>query len=177
VSSALLACYLQGALSAAASSPQGIKSAMESINRFFGDRAGSGKYATIFYGILDRQGRFTYINAGHCAPIVLSTGGAIQRIAATSMPVGLLPSAEFATGERQLAAGDKVVIFSDGVTEAESPSEEFYGFARLHRAVRSHAKSSSEQLHDAILEDVRTFTQDMPQADDITVVVFEYVPA
>jgi sigma-B regulation protein RsbU (phosphoserine phosphatase) len=88
--------------------------------------------------------------------------------------VGLIPGAIYPAVETTIGPGDKVVIYSDGVSEARGPRNKFYGVDRLLKVVRSMAKASCEELHDAILEDVRTFTQDTPQADDITLVVLEY---
>lgn len=176
VSSALLACYLQGALSAATASLAGIEPAMDMINRFLGERAEAGKYATIFYCMMDSEGKLKYINAGHCAPIVVSSEGKLDSLDTTGVPVGLLPWATFPAAEWQLNAGDKIVIYSDGVSEAHGYSSEFFGTARLRAVIRKHVSASCEQLHEAILEEVRTFTQGAPQADDVTLVVLEYAP-
>jgi len=176
VSSALLACYLQGALSAATNNVATIEQSMEMINRFLGERAEAGKYATIFYGVMDREGRLRYINAGHCAPILVSRDGTMDSLDTTAVPVGLLPWATFPAEERTLKPGDKVVIYSDGVSEAHGYTGEFYGVDRIRKVVQALAESSCEPLLDAILEDVRAFTQGAPQADDVTLVVVEYVP-
>ena len=92
------------------------------------------------------------------------------------MPVGLIPGASFPAAETTVAPGDKVVIYSDGVSEARGPANKFYGIDRLLHVVKWMAKAPCEQMHDAILDDLRAFTQDTPQADDITLVVLEYRP-
>ncbi|MBI3472509.1 MAG: SpoIIE family protein phosphatase [Candidatus Solibacter usitatus] len=176
VSSALLACYLQGALSAATSNASSIEASMELINRFLGERAEAGKYATIFYCILEATGRLRYINAGHCAPFVVHLDSSMDSLDTTGVPVGLLPWATFPAEECTLAPGDKIVIYSDGVSEAHGPSGEFYGTDRLRDAIRANVAASCEELQFAILDDVRTFTQGAPQADDVTLVILEYVP-
>jgi sigma-B regulation protein RsbU (phosphoserine phosphatase) len=169
-----VACYLQGALSAAAHSANTIEQSMSLINRFLGERAEAEKYATVFHGTLLRDGRLRYVNAGHCAPLVVSPDGRIQTLESTGMPLGLVPGASFPAVETAIAPGDKVVIYSDGVSEARGPGGKFYGVDRLLHVVKLMAKSTNEQLHDAILDDVRAFTEDTPQADDITLVVLEY---
>jgi phosphoserine phosphatase RsbU/P len=174
VSSALLACYLQGALSAASQSAHTISQTMELINRFLGERAEAGKYATVFHCTLEGDGRLRYVNAGHCAPLVVSPDGRIRPLETTGVPLGLLPGANFPLAETTLEPGDKLVIYSDGVTEAWGEGSEFYGADRLWRVIAANAAGSWEQMHDAILEDVRAFTQDTPQADDVTLVVLEY---
>jgi sigma-B regulation protein RsbU (phosphoserine phosphatase) len=174
VSSALVACYLQGALSAAAHNANTIEQSMALINRFLGERAEAEKYATVFHSTLQRDGRLRYVNAGHCAPLVVSPDGRIQTLESTGMPLGLVPGASFPVVETAITPGDKVVIYSDGVSEARGPGGKFYGVDRLLHVVKLMAKSTNEQLHDAILDDVRAFTEDTPQADDITLVVLEY---
>ena len=176
VSSALLACYLQGALSAASHSAHTIQQTFELINRFLGERAEAEKYATVFHSTLERGGRLRYVNAGHCAPLVVSAEGALLTLETTGPPLGLIPGSQFPVTETALAPGDKVVVYSDGVSEARGPDGDFYGVQRLRRVVKANAACNWEQLHDAILDDVRAFTQDTPQADDITLVVLEYRP-
>jgi serine phosphatase RsbU (regulator of sigma subunit) len=174
VSSALLACYLQGALSAASHSAYTIERTMELINRFLGERAEAGKYATVFHCTLEELGQLRYVNAGHCAPLVVSPDGVMRTLDATGMPLGLVPGASFSVMETQLAFGDKIVIYSDGVTEARGPNAEFYGADRLLRAVTLNADATCEKMYRAILDDLRVFTQNTPQADDVTLVVIEY---
>jgi len=174
VSSALVACYLQGALSAASYSANTIEQSMALINRFLGERAEAEKYATVFHSTLERDGRLRYVNAGHCAPLVVSLDGTTRALETTGMPVGLIPGATFPAVETTIAPGDKVVIYSDGVSEARGPGNKFYGVDRLLRVVKLNATATCEQMHDAILDDLRAFTQDTPQADDITLVVLEY---
>ena len=174
VSSALLACYLQGALSAASYSAHTIQQTMELINRFLGERAEAEKYATVFHGTLQRDGRLRYVNAGHCAPLVVSPDGSIGTLETTGVPLGLIPGVSFPAEETLLVPGQKVVVYSDGVSEARGPANDFYGVERLWEVIGLNAAAPCEQLHDAILDDVRVFTQDTPQADDITLVVLEY---
>ena len=147
---------------------------MELINRFLGERAEAEKYATVFHGTLQRDGRFRYVNAGHCAPLVVSPDGEMRFLQTTSVPLGLIPGATFPAADTALASGDKAVIYSDGVTEARGLEGEFYNVDRLRRVIDRNSERNCEYMHDAILDDVRAFTQDTPQADDITLVVLEY---
>src|SRR5205823_962191 len=102
VSSALLACYLQGALSAASHSAQTIGQSMELINRFLEERTESGKYVTVFHGTLEADGRLRYVNAGHCAPLVVSRSGRMRTLETTSVPLGLISGANFPAAEDAL---------------------------------------------------------------------------
>ena len=86
-----------------------------------------------------------------------------------------MEGASFAMAERHLAPGDKLVIYTDGVTEAEDSSGVFFGKQRLWELVEAHAGESCAQVHDAIQSAVAAFTEGAPQWDDITLVVLEYV--
>jgi sigma-B regulation protein RsbU (phosphoserine phosphatase) len=74
----------------------------------------------------------------------------------------------------QLSPGDRVVIYSDGVSEAQNQTSEFFGKKRLKEILTKHATESCRAIHDAIQEGVAAFTEGAPQSDDITVVVLEY---
>ena len=176
VSSALLASLLQGAFLTASDEADQMVKQVQRISRFLNERTDGGKYATIFYCLLDRGGRLNYINAGQCAPILLSHDGKYEYLEATSMPVGLLPQADFVMEQRQLAPGDRLVLYTDGVTEAQNVRNEFFGGKRLRELAASHASDSGATLHQAILGAVNTFVDSAPQADDITLVVIEYQP-
>ncbi len=176
VSSALLASLLQGVFLDVSESTALMQEKMERVNRFLSERTEGGKYATIFYGLLDKLGRLRYINAGHCAPIIVPPEDPLSYLETTAMPVGLMAEAAFEVGENRLASGDKVVIYSDGVTEAQSPSGEFFGRRRLRESILACRKDSCQALHDAIQDAVRVFTEGAPQSDDVTLVVLEYWP-
>src|SRR5439155_18775918 len=110
---------------------KGLGQRMERLNRFLIDRTGGEKYATVFYSLLHESGRLSYVNAAHCPPLVVRAGGALEALQATSVPVGLMENAEFPVAETQLAAADKIVIYTDGVTEAQSAEGNFFGRKRL----------------------------------------------
>ena len=174
VSSALLASLLEGALIAATDRPEALSRRMEGLNHFLIDRTGGEKYATIFYCLLDATGKLSYVNAAHCPPLVVGRASEQATLEATGMPVGLIATAQFDAAAWQLSPGDKVVIYTDGVTEAQNPREEFFGKQRLREIVAAHAGQSCATLHDAIQQSVAAFTEGAPQSDDITLVVLEF---
>jgi phosphoserine phosphatase RsbU/P len=165
---------MQGALIAASDRPEALGHQLDRLNRFLYDRTGGEKYATVFFCLLDINGRISYVNAAHCPPIVVRTTGELQTLPATSVPVGMLEVAEFPVADQLLAPGDKVVIYSDGVTEAQNRQSEFFEKRRLREIVAAHAADSCPAIHDAIQEGVAAFTEGAPQADDITVLVLEF---
>lgn len=174
VSSALLASLLQGAFLAVGHGDIALHKRLERINVFLNERTSGEKYATIFYCLLEREGLLRYVNAGHCPPLIVRQGGGIESIDATGMPVGLIDSAEFAVSEITLLSGDKIVIYSDGVTEAQNLKGEFFGRHRLRQTISEHQTDSCPVLLEAIGSAVAAFTESAPQADDITLVVMEY---
>jgi sigma-B regulation protein RsbU (phosphoserine phosphatase) len=90
------------------------------------------------------------------------------------MPVGLMEKAEFGVAEEWLAPGDKIVIYTDGVTEAQNAAGEFFGKKRLREVVTARAGDSCQGVHEAIQAAVTAFTEGAPQSDDITLVVLEF---
>jgi len=144
------------------------------LNRFLLGRTGGEKYATVFYCLLDLDGRLSYVNAAQCPPLIVRENAAPLELATTGMPVGLMDPATFELAEFQLCDRDKVVMYSDGVTEAANTAGEFFGKKRLRAILAEHRDSSCTELHDAIQSAVSAFTEDAAQSDDITVVVLEY---
>ena len=174
VSSALLASLLQGALITATGVPEALARRVARLNQFLLDRTGGEKYATLFYSLLHDDGVFSYVNAAQCPPMVVRANGERIELEATGMPVGLMEGAEFTVDSLHLAPGDHVVIYSDGVTEAQNQAREFFGKKRLRDILNAHAGESCSAIHDAIQEGVAAFTEGAPQSDDITVVVLEF---
>jgi phosphoserine phosphatase RsbU/P len=174
VSSALLASLLQGALIAATDVPRSMTHRMERLSRFLLDRTGGEKYATVFYGLLFRDGRLIYINAAHPPPLVLRADGGRVDLDATGVPVGLVDGAEFPAMEQRLAPGDKVVIYSDGVTDAQDAEGRFFGKKRLREIAAANAGAGCAAIHGAIQDAVTAFTEGATQSDDITLLVLEF---
>jgi serine phosphatase RsbU (regulator of sigma subunit) len=174
VSSALLASLLQGAFLAVSHGDTALHKRLERINAFLNERTAGEKYATVFYCLLERGGRLHYVNAGHCPPLIVRQAGGIESLAATGMPLGLVESAEFGVGETVLASGDKILIYTDGVTEAQNLQGEFFGRQKLRQAVVEHHADGCQELHEAVGNAVAAFTESAPQADDITLVAIEY---
>ena len=172
--SALLAALLQGALIASTESPSELGRRMEGINRFLIERTAGEKYATVFYCLLHRDGLLSYVNAAHCPPLVVGRGGAQVDLDATGMPVGLVETAEYAVEEVRLNPADKLVVYTDGVTEAQNAAGEFFGKKRLQETVAAHSPEPCQAVHDSIQQAVSAFTEGAEQSDDITLLVLEY---
>jgi sigma-B regulation protein RsbU (phosphoserine phosphatase) len=98
-----------------------------------------GRFATFFYGVLDTTSReLRYASAGHCPPLVGRAAGGVERLAEGGVVLGLLPDAIYGQGTVALASGDRLVLYTDGLTEAEDPAGEQLGEARLTELVAEH---------------------------------------
>jgi sigma-B regulation protein RsbU (phosphoserine phosphatase) len=170
---ALLTTMLQGALSAMTlgTDPATV---FNHVNKFLCSHAEIGRYATMFFGILDRSGHLEFINAGHPSPILLRRGVAEEAFAEGGFPVGLVPEAEYTAVCLKLEPGDTMVLFSDGVTEAMDPAEELYGVPRLRELLNGRLECPLEDLQKCVLESVETFTRGASQADDLTLLIVRY---
>jgi sigma-B regulation protein RsbU (phosphoserine phosphatase) len=144
------------------------------VNRFLCDHAEVGRYATMFFGILEDTGKLEYINAGHPSPILLRKETTEEAFTEGSFPVGLVPEAEFTTACLQLEPDDTLVLFSDGVTEAMDPEEELYGVARLRAVLQGKTELPLDEIQKTVLESVENFARGARQADDLTILVVRY---
>ncbi len=173
ISAALLMASLQGALRGHASlSEEGPAQAAHDINAQLHARTEVHRFATFFWAVFDEASRrLTYVNAGHNAPMLLRrAGGPIERLRSGGPPLGVFPDTKYVQGASALAAGDTLLIFSDGITEAPGPGGEEFGEARLETVLRDRAPSSAAATCDAILAAVAEFQEGVPQEDDMTVV-------
>jgi sigma-B regulation protein RsbU (phosphoserine phosphatase) len=132
------------------------------------------KFATAFYGILDTQ-RHTlkFSNAGHDSPYVLHMQKAVTRLQTGGVPLGMLEDFPYEEEEVQMHAGDLLVVYSDGVTEAWNPDEVEFGEQQLAEVLQQHRDKAASDLVDSIIAAVKSHTGSAPQADDITLVVLK----
>jgi serine phosphatase RsbU (regulator of sigma subunit) len=171
---ALLTQLLQGALSALTLGTDPVR-VFNHLNRFLCNHAEVGRYATMFFGILDEQGSLDYINAGHPSPILIRRNGCPEEaFTEGSFPVGLVPEAEYSTACVKLDPGDTLVLFSDGVTEAMDPQEELFGVPRLKQFLIGHNETPLDELQKLLLESVENFARGASQADDLTLLLVRY---
>jgi serine phosphatase RsbU (regulator of sigma subunit) len=176
VSSALVASLLQGAFLAIAGNPESLRHTLARLNAFFLERTEGRKHATLFCAVIERDGRMRYVNAGHCAPILVTLHDAPETLPATAPPVGLLEGVTFDSHERTLHPGDRLVLFTDGVTEAQNARGDFFGAASLTALIASLSDRPCGMLHQAVLEGIDAFTGGVEQADDLTLAVLEFRP-
>ncbi len=176
VSAALLTSLLQGAFFATAGQQAELSEIMGRINRYVCERSQLRNYATVFYTTLERDGQARWINAGHCPPLVVRASGKVDLLNATACPVGLFPASVFGQDKVKLGTGDKLVIYTDGVSEAENAAGQQFGEDRLLELVEKHSAAPAAEMHRLIIDAVGAFTAGAAQNDDVTLVVLEYRP-
>src|SRR3984957_15691129 len=170
---ALLTTMLQGALSGMTLGTDPAR-VFNHVNRFLCSHSEVGRYATMFFGILDQDGEMDYINAGHPSPFLIRHGVAEEPFTEGSYPVGLVQEAEYVTARVKLEPGDTLILFSDGVTEAMDPGEELYGVPRLREVLTGQSDCALDKLQKSILESVENFSKGAHQADDLTLLIVRY---
>jgi serine phosphatase RsbU (regulator of sigma subunit) len=140
---------------------------------FIGD-TGSDTFVTVFYALLDANGkRFTFINAGHNPPLLLHPGGSYEEFAPTGPVVGLVEDPGYTEQQVTLRQGDLLVLYTDGITEAINGSEEMFGDERFRAIILSSAGLPAAGIADAIQQEVARFCGNVPQYDDMTLLVLK----
>lgn len=145
---------------------------MTNINRQICQSTESNRFATLFLAIYeDRTRRLHYTNAGHNAPILVRANGTVERLSTGGMMVGAFDWATYEEAYATLLAGDLLLIFSDGISEAESEAGEEYGEERLVKFAIEHRTLSAEQLRNAIFEEIDVWSGTLERGDDQTLVI------
>jgi serine phosphatase RsbU (regulator of sigma subunit) len=170
---ALLTTMLQGALCGITIGADPAK-VFSAINHLLCEHSEVGRYATMFIGLLSRDGTFEYIKAGHPSPLLLRKGVVSELYTGGSFPVGLIPEAEFTSSHLKLEPEDTLVLFSDGVTEAEDLEHTPFEVSGLSEAISGLKDVPVDELQKALLESVTNFTRGGSQSDDITLLVVRY---
>jgi phosphoserine phosphatase RsbU/P len=173
---ALVTALLQGTFSALTLGQEPGR-VITHINYFLCSRPDVGRPATLFFGILDVDGKLEYANAGHPLPLLVR-GNRVQGVfPAESCPLGMFEEEKFKTSFSTLEPGDTLVLFTDGITDAVSPELVRFGNERLEHVVKQNTGATLEDLQAAILAAVGDFTRGAPQADDITLLLLRFLGA
>ncbi len=169
---ALLMSSLHAAVHAQASSHDSLVETISAVNRYLADNIPPNRFVTLFYAELDpASGALSFLNAGHNPPLIVHAAGTVEQLASGGLPLGIKRDAEYREGRTQLQMGDVLVIYSDGVTEAASPSGEEFGPTRLYEVVSRNIDASAAGVRDRIESALTKFSQGTEAADDITLVI------
>ena len=169
---ALLMSSLHAAIHAQAVAKSSLAETITSVNKYLSENTPANRFVTLFLAELDlTSGKLNYINAGHNPPLIARMDGQVQQLDSGGFPLGIIPMAEYEIGEMQLQPGESLVIYSDGVSEANNLKGDEFGMERLEEVIKQNIKSSASGLRDKIESALSAFTQTAPANDDITIVI------
>lgn len=169
----LLMSNLQASLRALINVEPNLDSMVARINNILYQNTSADKYITFFVGILDPDKRtFTYCNAGHNPPLKFSQNGNVTELEEGGLIIGMMGEANYEIGKVVLDEGDIIVMYTDGITEAENEKDEEYGEESLKNHVKRNLKSSPEELINSIVEEVESHAVDLSAQDDVTLLIF-----
>jgi phosphoserine phosphatase RsbU/P len=167
VSAAIMASTLQGMIYSHLTAGMSLLEVVTAVNRFFSEKMGGDRYATLLLVRLRRDGELEYVNCGHVPPLLVCAGEVI-RPTHGNVPVGLLADATFESSTCQMKSGDRFILVTDGVTEAENSMGDFFDDSRLEAA------ASKSPTLEGIFSAVTEFCAGNPLSDDCTVVELCY---
>ena len=169
---ALLMSSLHAAVHAQFDIHDSLTDTISAVNRYLVESIPANRFVTLFYAELNpKTGVLRFLNAGHNPPLVVRASGTMEQLAAGGLPLGIMSEADFREGRTALNPGDVLVIYSDGVSEAVSPTGEEFGPTRLYEVVSRNLDASAAGIRDRIESALTKFSQGTPAGDDITMVI------
>jgi serine phosphatase RsbU (regulator of sigma subunit) len=169
---ALLMSSLHAAIHAQAAAKSSLAETVSSVNRYLAENTPTNRFVTLFLAELDPMtGNLRYINAGHNPPLLAQSDGQCRQLASGGFPLGILPMAEYEVGETLLKNGEVLVVYSDGVSEANNLKGDEFGINRLEEVLKRNLKASASGIRDRVESALSSFTQTAPANDDITLVI------
>ncbi len=137
----------------------------------------SDLFVTVFLAILDPDsGTLSYANAGHNPPLLLRASGRVELLGQTGIPLGMFPGEPWQRSRRQMAVGDVLLLYTDGVTEAQRRDRQMFGRKRLLQAAETRRGRRAEAIEEGLMADLERFMRDSPQYDDIALMVVKRAP-
>jgi phosphoserine phosphatase RsbU/P len=171
VSAALLMANVQASVRAFATESTSPASLCSRVNSVLCASISTGKFVTFFYGVLDAErGSFEYTNAGHPPPILLRAAGDVQELTNGGAVLGVFPEWQYRDSQLQFHPGDRLLLFTDGITEAAQAGGEEFGEQRLIEAAAKSGEKSTAELKASLLKEVKQFCSFQLQ-DDATLIV------
>jgi sigma-B regulation protein RsbU (phosphoserine phosphatase) len=168
---ALLMSNLQAAVRAFAQEAVSPASINNSVNRLLCRNMASGRFATFCYARIEPAARrIVYSNAGHNPPLLIRASGAVEKLSEGGMVLGVFPENQYDQAETALTPGDRLLFYTDGITETRNPAGDEYGEDRLAEAALAVRTSTADTIKDAVLADVNGFNEGKYE-DDATLIV------
>lgn len=171
---ALLSSMVLGALSMEFRSRPHPQEVLQQVNQLLHEKSLPFQFVTLFLFLLGPDGRGRFISAGHNpAYLFRKATGKVETLLPDAFALGMFGTACYQSRPLHLGQGDLLVVYSDGLTDAEDPQEEMFGEERLLELIRRNAPAGSQAVEQSFLKAIEDFTQGMPQTDDITFVLVE----
>ena len=154
-----------------------MRAVMRKVNSLLHESTERDKFVTLFYGVLDWKNRsLSFSNAGHNPPLLLRAGGGLEYLLEGGVALGVLPDARYEERPLALRPGDVLVLYTDGISEAESPTGEQFGTGRLETCVQRHADRSANEILKGVVDEVTAWAGERGPTDDLTLVVLKAKP-
>jgi sigma-B regulation protein RsbU (phosphoserine phosphatase) len=148
---------------------------LQEVNRLLLRDTSTERFVTLFYGLLDaKRGTLRYANAVHNPPFLLHREGKLQSLRQADLVVGALAEVRYQTREVPLVPGDRLFLYTDGISEAMNPAQQQFAEERLQQVLGESRNEGPEALIDRVVAAVRQFTANAPQADDLTALAALY---
>jgi len=178
IPAALLMATFQASLKTLSSTPCSLAELVDAMNRYAcGNSQGGLRFTTAFLGEYDPATRsMSYINAGHNNPLLRRASGAVERLSIGGLPLGIRQEAAYETGALTLGEGDWLIIFTDGLVEAQNQVAEEYGEQRLLAVLEAGVSLPPDQMLQRVIAQVNQFVGTTPQHDDITCMLIKAGP-
>jgi phosphoserine phosphatase RsbU/P len=177
IAAALLMANVQAAVKAFAAESVPPSEICAQLNRVLCSNLAPDKFVTFFYCVIDTAARtLRYSNAGHCFPLLHRTRGQVEVLGEGGIVLGIFPDAKYFDVAVRLDPGNKVLLFTDGITEATSPSGEEYGEARLRQGLDGDSGSQTTTMHRQLMQEVSDFCRGN-FADDATLMLISFLPS
>jgi Stage II sporulation protein E (SpoIIE) len=178
IAAALMMSNVQATVRALSSSSLPPAALVTTLNRLLHQRLRTPSFVTMFFGVLEiASGRFTFVNAGHNPPILSREEGTLVSLPSTGPVAGIFAEATYEAVTIELRDCDRLVIYSDGVTEYENRAGEEFSEARLRQVLTRAAGQTAEETCRAVIESLHAFGGDRPYDDDVTMLVVSRPPA
>ena len=169
---ALLMSSLHAAIHGQVAAKTPLDQTVISVNEYLAENTPANRFVTLFVAELDPgSGSLRFINAGHNPPLVGRADGTVDQLASGGLPLGIMPFSEYEVGQAQLRSGDVLVIYSDGVTEANNLNEDEFGIDRLTEVLKANIDRTASGIRDKVESALSSFTGLAPANDDITLVI------
>jgi phosphoserine phosphatase RsbU/P len=177
IPAAMLMATFQASLRTLSGQPGSLPDLLHGMNQYACTNSQGGlRFTTAFVGEYDAVSRtLTYVNAGHNLPMLCRKSGALERLEAGGLPIGIMADAPYQSGTTTLTPGDWLVIFTDGVIEAVNTANEEYGESRLLQTIAAGSQDTPAQLMHRIMTSLDFFVGNTPQHDDMTCLLVKVI--